>query len=254
VREFIQCRVANVASSQFGEKNMKKTTQIVTLGVVLLLITGCSPDLSESILGSWKDVSSDEYIEFFEDGTLTIQADRGPGSGTYTLLEDQRIIVELGGLYALAGPLIMRVNVEDDVLTFTDTKGDVDVFRRYDAQTRTVSPSENPAMASIRDQVSEGLNLTAGGKAAVTEYYQDRGSMPTNNAMAGLEDASEIRGTYVVSVEVDSGVITATFGKDAHPEINGRTLQMTPDASQGYVSWACSSRDIKPEYLPTACR
>ena len=38
---------------------------------------------------------------------------------------------------------------------------------------------------TIRAQVSEGLNLAAGAKAAVTEFYQDRGAMPDNNLVAG---------------------------------------------------------------------
>ena len=50
---------------------------------------------------------------------------------------------------------------------------------------------------TIRAQVSEGLNLSGGAKAAVTEYFQDRGLMPTGNAQAGLEAAANIQGKYV---------------------------------------------------------
>ena len=74
---------------------------------------------------------------------------------------------------------------------------------------------------TIRAQVSEGLNLSGGAKAAVTEFFQDRGSMPTDNDEAGLADAdTEIQGKYVSSVEVTNGVIEVTYGNDAHQVID----------------------------------
>ena len=64
---------------------------------------------------------------------------------------------------------------------------------------------------TIRAQVSEGLNLAAGAKAAVTEYYQDQGVFPGDNVTAGIEDAANIEGKYVSQVEVGAnGVITVT--------------------------------------------
>ena len=38
---------------------------------------------------------------------------------------------------------------------------------------------------TIRAQVSEGLNLSAGAKAAVAEYFMDSGNFPTTNTEAG---------------------------------------------------------------------
>src|SRR5210317_1747821 len=61
---------------------------------------------------------------------------------------------------------------------------------------------------TIRAQVSEGLNLSSGAKAAVTEYYMDRGSYPTDNVLAGLSTAASIDGKYVVSVTNALGLIT----------------------------------------------
>ena len=46
---------------------------------------------------------------------------------------------------------------------------------------------------TIRAQVSEGLNLSGGAKAAVTEYYQDQGTFPITNTIAGLDIAANIR-------------------------------------------------------------
>ena len=48
---------------------------------------------------------------------------------------------------------------------------------------------------TIRAQVSEGLSLASGAKAAVSEYYQDRGIMPADNLSAGLATANTIAGS-----------------------------------------------------------
>jgi len=62
----------------------------------------------------------------------------------------------------------------------------------------------------------------AGAKAAVTEYYQDMGAFPQDNATAG--------------------------------ELYGATLVVRPQAQAGYVDWSCYSQDIQPKNLPAACR
>jgi type IV pilus assembly protein PilA len=110
---------------------------------------------------------------------------------------------------------------------------------------------------TIRAQVSEGLNLSGGAKAAVTEYYQDRGSMPDDNSVAGLAADTEIQGKYVAQVEVIDGLIVVTYGNDAHNIIQTYTIQMSPvTANVGAVGWTCSStgNEIENKHLPAACR
>ena len=109
---------------------------------------------------------------------------------------------------------------------------------------------------TIRAQVSEGLNLSGGAKAAVTEYYQDQGAFPADNATAGLEAAANIRGKYVQSVTVGAnGVITVLYGFDANANIAGDTLTMTPTDRTGSVEWACANgAGLQNKWLPAACR
>ncbi len=108
---------------------------------------------------------------------------------------------------------------------------------------------------TIRAQVSEGLNLSGGAKAAVTEYFQDRGTMPATNAIAGLEAAGNIQGKYVASVANISGVITVTYGGDAHATIQANSVLLTADTSAaGSVQWVCTSATIADKHLPAACR
>jgi type IV pilus assembly protein PilA len=108
---------------------------------------------------------------------------------------------------------------------------------------------------TIRAQVSEGLNLSGGAKAAVTEYFQDRGTMPGDNTEAGLAASGDIQGKYVGSVDATDGIITVTYGNSAHATISGQDLLMTADTTAaGSVQWICSSVDIAAKHLPAACR
>ncbi|MGB5165105.1 MAG: pilin [Woeseiaceae bacterium] len=117
---------------------------------------------------------------------------------------------------------------------------------------------------TIRAQVSEGLSLAAGSKAAVTEYYQDRGLMPGDNATAGLSASNTIVGNYVDDVDVGTaadGVITVQYSSSApqkaNDAIDGATLIMSPVTSAGSVDWNCRGGNIldnQAKWLPNACR
>jgi type IV pilus assembly protein PilA len=121
---------------------------------------------------------------------------------------------------------------------------------------------------TIRAQVSEGLNLASGAKAAVSESYMDRGVMPASNVIAGMEIPGNITGKYVNTVTVagagDIGTVTVTYA-DAPPlftannKINAASLVLTATggAAQGSVVWVCTGGAIlgpNPKWLPSACR
>jgi type IV pilus assembly protein PilA len=107
---------------------------------------------------------------------------------------------------------------------------------------------------TIRAQVSEGLNLAGGAKAAVSEYVMDRGSFPTDNALAGLSTNTDIKGKYVVSVTNASGVITVDYGNDAHTILAAGNLLLSAATNAGSIEWVCKSTDIADKHLPSACR
>lgn len=110
----------------------------------------------------------------------------------------------------------------------------------------------------IRSQVSEGSTLADGAKTAVAEFYSNRGTMPAANASAGLASAASITGTYVKSVTVTNGKITALFSKaapqKANNAIDGATLILSPITSTGSTSWTCNGGTVPDKYLPTSCR
>jgi len=117
---------------------------------------------------------------------------------------------------------------------------------------------------TIRAQVSEGMNLSAAAKAAVTEFFQDRGTFPTDNANAGLAANTEIQGNYVSQVTVGNanGIITIQYSnvapQEANQAINGATLELSPITNAGSVDWNCRASagvlNTNPQWLPAACR
>jgi len=112
---------------------------------------------------------------------------------------------------------------------------------------------------TIRAQVSEGLNLASGAKAAVSEAFMDSGVMPANNVEAGMEVPANISGKYVLSVTIVApGVITVLYGVDANASLTTATLLLTPNgAGGGSVIWTCTGGVVlgtNPKWLPSACR
>ena len=121
---------------------------------------------------------------------------------------------------------------------------------------------------TIRAQVSEGLNLASGAKAAVSESFMNLGVMPANNTAAGMEAGNMITGKYVSSVTVTAGgIVTAVYAsgtpQSANASINGADLLLTPNGTTtpGSVNWVCSGGTsganplgTNPKWLPSACR
>ena len=117
---------------------------------------------------------------------------------------------------------------------------------------------------TIRAQVSEGLSLAGGAKASMSEYFQDKGSWPTTNTLAGLPAANEIKGKYVSDVTVTGaaakGTITVKYagaGSATNTKIHNAELVLEGTDNQGSISWVCrggSGLSNNQKWLPTACR
>jgi type IV pilus assembly protein PilA len=86
---------------------------------------------------------------------------------------------------------------------------------------------------TIRGQVTEGLSLAAGAKAAISESFTNTGTAPTDTT-----------GNYVQSLDVASGTITITYSstppRRANAAINNLTLKLIPYVSlDNSVIWKC---------------
>ncbi len=92
-----------------------------------------------------------------------------------------------------------------------------------------------------RAKVSEGLQLAAGAKTAVSEYFASQGAWPTSNAQAGLATNTDIKGNNVTSVTVGAanGILTIAYtGLSATVCGANPTVILTPaDSGGGSITW-----------------
>ncbi len=119
-----------------------------------------------------------------------------------------------------------------------------------------------------RAQVSEAISLASSAKTAVSEFYVTNGSFPESNTQAGVSSndaGTDISGSYVSSVKIDTGgVITTTMAGNNSSVVGalqGASLIFTPndtDANNsGSIIWTCGPGGTTPiptQYLPASCR
>ena len=109
----------------------------------------------------------------------------------------------------------------------------------------------------IRAQVSEGMVLAGGAKAADWDFVSNTGRFPPNNGSAGLANSASIKGQYVSSVDVSNGKITVLFaGPKANQAIrsSSKFVILSPVTQAGSIIWTCTPSTIDAKYLPTSCR
>ena len=112
---------------------------------------------------------------------------------------------------------------------------------------------------TIRAQVTDGLSLAGGAKAAVSEFKQTRGTYPISNKDAGVADPGHIKGKYASSVTIETtGNITILYsGAQAHTKLSGTQLVLSPISNVGSIDWTCkaaATNPIESKYLPSSCR
>ncbi|HEZ4485275.1 TPA: pilin [Neisseria meningitidis] len=122
----------------------------------------------------------------------------------------------------------------------------------------------------------EAILLAEGQKSAVTEYYLNHGTWPSNNSSAGVASSSTIKGKYVEKVEVKNGVVTAQMASsNVNNEIKGKKLSLWAKRQDGSVKWFCGqpveradkagtnndevtaatgNEEIDTKHLPSTCR
>ena len=96
---------------------------------------------------------------------------------------------------------------------------------------------------TIRAQVSEGLSLAGGIETAFDECYANKGTAAGGcKSLTAIGITNPISGTYVTSMTLLSGVITATYGgTNANSAISGKTITLTAyQSANGDISWICS--------------
>jgi type IV pilus assembly protein PilA len=104
-----------------------------------------------------------------------------------------------------------------------------------------------------RAHVTEGLSLASSGKTAITEFFNSKGTLPPNNASAGLAQPLSITGNAVTSVTATAGLITIAYNGKVDATA---TLLLSPITGVGGVKWTCKAGTaaMKAQWLPSSCR
>ena len=112
---------------------------------------------------------------------------------------------------------------------------------------------------TVRARVSEGLNIAASPKSAVSETRLSTGAMPITNGAAGV--TTVITSSFVTSVTVGAGgVITITYNTAVGriPELatsGGNLILLTPTFVTGVVDWTCrTGGTVAARFRPARCR
>ncbi|RFP62583.1 pilin [Luteimonas weifangensis] len=121
---------------------------------------------------------------------------------------------------------------------------------------------------TVRTKVSEGINLAASAKLAVSETYQSEGTLPDSNGEAGLAADTEIVGNDVGSVCVGTtgcadaasaaGIIKIHY-TSSEDKIDGESLGLSPvtTSGEGSITWICGNpadTTVDARFRPGSCR
>ncbi|MGN2389899.1 pilin [Pelomicrobium sp. G1] len=109
---------------------------------------------------------------------------------------------------------------------------------------------------TARAQMSEAVELMAGGKTPLAEWYADKGVWPS----AAASVMNTLSGKYVSTVAITTGaagtgqlVLTATMkNTGVNTAIQGKTA--TLETTNGGRTWICAPGTVDAKYLPASCR
>jgi type IV pilus assembly protein PilA len=114
----------------------------------------------------------------------------------------------------------------------------------------------------VREQVNEGVRLTAGLRDSVSLYHAKEGAWPTLNDLVNGPAVVDSSVQYVKAITLgEKGVIEIAYGgQKADPKISGRVLELVPYVGpNGDAVWRCQASpgldtSMPSELLPGFCQ
>ena len=105
---------------------------------------------------------------------------------------------------------------------------------------------------TIRARVSEGLNMGAAAKLAVSETTISTNALPATQAATGYTSPAATANVTSIAIAGDgSGDVTVTLTAAA----GGGTIIMSPNlTANGDVTWDCTGGTLLAKYRPANCR
>lgn len=104
----------------------------VAICILTLVAVSCSSDPAAALVGIWHEDSTGQTVQFFHGGTISIKGRLGAISGTYSVLDATHLKLELGGIGALAGPVVATYEISSSVLKVTTPDGRLSTYKRVD--------------------------------------------------------------------------------------------------------------------------
>ena len=147
---------------------MKKEISLLILLILsVVMLSACIQKPEAAINGKWE--CGTETIEFFKDGTVIIDSEKDSMSmgGKYKFVDDDRIRIDLGGLGALAGPIIYKVSISKDELILTDRDGKASKYKRGEIEEKA------PIVALIIEVNAEVVLMEGEPSIKIVKVKQD---------------------------------------------------------------------------------
>jgi len=113
---------------------------------------------------------------------------------------------------------------------------------------------------TIRAKLTEAMSVASQAKTAVSEFYISQGSMPLDNAEAGLDVNTAYTTdivqnmTYARGASDTIGIITMNIEDIGGSTAQGQNFLMTGTGSNTNVIWVCTAGTLEAKYLPSNCR
>ena len=112
---------------------------------------------------------------------------------------------------------------------------------------------------TIRAKVSEGIVAGSAAKTSVSEFFVSQGSMPQDQAEAGMQPAADYLTNIIQDVtysrtDDDTSTVTIDVLAIGGDTVAGDGFILTAEGSSTGVAWTCAPDDIDAKYLPANCR
>lgn len=97
-----------------NHRNIKNRLVLLAFVVIIIfLLTGCGT--KNDLVGTWIGEEGDT-IEFFEDGTIMVNDRFFSASGSYSIVDNNRVRIEMDGLWGIAGAQVFQYSVSGNQL------------------------------------------------------------------------------------------------------------------------------------------
>jgi type IV pilus assembly protein PilA len=104
---------------------------------------------------------------------------------------------------------------------------------------------------TTRARVSEALAVMEPVRKNVEAYFEEHQEFPDTSADIALSEASTSPVVESITVS-DGGLITLTLR--GNTTVDGKTIELVPEADDGNISWDCTGGTLELKHRPSGCR